>query len=166
MFAGGWTLETAAAMFGEDADEFEVLDLLTRLVDKRKVRRDRADAEAVRLVDGLHNRIFLDPLLHGRYPADVLEHVGRHTGQQQGGGGYDERGAVQQHAGRHRTEHEVLQPRLGPCRERLVDGVAVEAAEVGTDVRAVGVLLGILGKVDGDGGDRTQGAAQVEAGHG
>jgi len=31
-----------------------------------------ADAEAVRRVDGLQNRVFLDPILHGRYPADVL----------------------------------------------------------------------------------------------
>ncbi|GAB2945992.1 GH1 family beta-glucosidase [Micromonospora polyrhachis] len=38
-----------------------------------------ADQAAVRLVDGLHNRIFLDPLLRGRYPADVLEHVARFT---------------------------------------------------------------------------------------
>ncbi|WP_341717804.1 GH1 family beta-glucosidase [Micromonospora sp. FIMYZ51] len=36
-----------------------------------------ADAAAVRLVDGLHNRIFLDPLLVGGYPDDVLEHVAR-----------------------------------------------------------------------------------------
>ncbi|MFB6393137.1 GH1 family beta-glucosidase [Polymorphospora lycopeni] len=38
-----------------------------------------ADQRAVRLVDGLHNRIFLDPLLRGGYPADVLEHVARFT---------------------------------------------------------------------------------------
>jgi beta-glucosidase len=30
-----------------------------------------ADAEAARRVDGLQNRVFLDPMLHGRYPADV-----------------------------------------------------------------------------------------------
>ena len=35
------------------------------------------DAAAARLVDGLHNRIFLDPLLRGEYPADVLDHVRR-----------------------------------------------------------------------------------------
>lgn len=29
------------------------------------------DAEAVRRVDGLQNRVFLDPVLHGAYPADV-----------------------------------------------------------------------------------------------
>jgi beta-glucosidase len=29
------------------------------------------DAEAARRVDGLQNRVFLDPVLHGRYPADV-----------------------------------------------------------------------------------------------
>ncbi len=37
VFAGGWTLEAAAAVWEEGADEFEVLDLLTRLVDKSLV---------------------------------------------------------------------------------------------------------------------------------
>ncbi|MEH0983794.1 GH1 family beta-glucosidase [Micromonospora sp. CPCC 205556] len=36
-----------------------------------------ADRAAVRLVDGLHNRIFLDPLTGAGYPDDVLEHVSR-----------------------------------------------------------------------------------------
>ncbi|WP_189133414.1 GH1 family beta-glucosidase [Wenjunlia tyrosinilytica] len=31
------------------------------------------DPEAVRKVDGLHNRVYLDPVLLGRYPADVVE---------------------------------------------------------------------------------------------
>ncbi|WP_232663235.1 GH1 family beta-glucosidase [Pseudonocardia sp. TRM90224] len=31
------------------------------------------DADAARRVDGLQNRVFLDPILHGRYPADVLD---------------------------------------------------------------------------------------------
>ena len=31
-----------------------------------------ADRDAVRRVDGLQNRVFLDPMLRGRYPADVL----------------------------------------------------------------------------------------------
>lgn len=34
-----------------------------------------ADRDAARRVDGLANRLFLDPLLRGRYPADVLEDV-------------------------------------------------------------------------------------------
>lgn len=34
-----------------------------------------ADRDAARRVDGLMNRVFLDPLLHGHYPADVLEDV-------------------------------------------------------------------------------------------
>ena len=33
---------------------------------------DPADLDAARRVDGLQNRVFLDPVLHGRYPADVL----------------------------------------------------------------------------------------------
>jgi beta-glucosidase len=36
-----------------------------------------ADLAAVRLVDGLHNRIFFDPILKGEYPADILRHVER-----------------------------------------------------------------------------------------
>ena len=38
-----------------------------------------ADAEAARLVDGLHNRIFLDPVLRGSYPADMRGHMARFT---------------------------------------------------------------------------------------
>jgi beta-glucosidase len=34
-----------------------------------------ADVAAARLADGMHNRIFLDPVLRGRYPEDVLEHL-------------------------------------------------------------------------------------------
>ena len=41
--------------------------------------QDAADVAAARLVDGLHNRIFFDPLLRGSYPEDVLEHVARFT---------------------------------------------------------------------------------------
>jgi beta-glucosidase len=37
------------------------------------------DAAAVRLVDGLQNRIFFDPMLRGAYPADMLEHMARFT---------------------------------------------------------------------------------------
>jgi beta-glucosidase len=37
------------------------------------------DVAAARLVDGLHNRIFLDPILRGEYPADVLQHLERFT---------------------------------------------------------------------------------------
>ncbi len=33
---------------------------------------DPVDIDAARRIDGLHNRIFLDPILEGRYPADVL----------------------------------------------------------------------------------------------
>ncbi len=33
---------------------------------------DADDVDAARRVDGLQNRVFLDPVLHGRYPSDVL----------------------------------------------------------------------------------------------
>jgi beta-glucosidase len=39
----------------------------------------RADVEAARLVDGLKNRIFFDPVLRGKYPADVLDGISRFT---------------------------------------------------------------------------------------
>ena len=35
-----------------------------------------ADADAARRIDGLYNRLFLDPLFRGRYPDDVLEDLG------------------------------------------------------------------------------------------
>jgi beta-glucosidase len=41
--------------------------------------QDHHDLAAAKLVDGLHNRLFLDPLLRGRYPADMLEHIARFT---------------------------------------------------------------------------------------
>jgi beta-glucosidase len=37
---------------------------------------DEADREAARLVDGVRNRLWLDAVRHGRYPADVLEAFG------------------------------------------------------------------------------------------
>lgn len=39
---------------------------------------DPADVDAARRIDGLQNRLFLDPLLLGRYPADVLEDTARY----------------------------------------------------------------------------------------
>jgi len=38
-----------------------------------------ADLDAARRIDGLQNRLFLDPLLLGRYPEDVLDDVRGHT---------------------------------------------------------------------------------------
>jgi beta-glucosidase len=38
-----------------------------------------ADLEAVRIIDGLSNRVFFDPLLRGHYPADMIEHLARFT---------------------------------------------------------------------------------------
>ena len=46
VFAGGWTLETAATMYG--ADEFHVLELLERLVDKSLVVADRQQRSDIR----------------------------------------------------------------------------------------------------------------------
>ncbi|MET0424568.1 MAG: GH1 family beta-glucosidase [Actinoplanes sp.] len=38
-----------------------------------------ADVEASRIIDGLSNRVFFDPLLKGQYPADMLQHIARFT---------------------------------------------------------------------------------------
>ena len=43
------------------------------------VSHSEADLDAARRVDGLQNRLFLDPLLRGRYPDDVLTDVRGHT---------------------------------------------------------------------------------------
>jgi beta-glucosidase len=41
--------------------------------------QNAADRDAARIIDGMHNRIFLDPLLRGQYPADMREHMERFT---------------------------------------------------------------------------------------
>jgi hypothetical protein len=43
-FTGGWTMETATAVVDDNADEFETLDLMTRLVEKSLAVVERADA--------------------------------------------------------------------------------------------------------------------------
>jgi predicted ATPase/serine/threonine protein kinase len=48
VFVDGWTLERATAVVEENADEFEVLDLLTRLVEKSLVVVERGAAGATR----------------------------------------------------------------------------------------------------------------------
>lgn len=51
----------------------EVIGITINPADVQPADPDSAnDAEAVRLVDGLHNRIFLDPLLKGAYPEAEL----------------------------------------------------------------------------------------------
>jgi beta-glucosidase len=44
----------------------------------RPATSHEADLAAVRRTDGNHNRLFLDPVLAGRYPADMLEHYEGH----------------------------------------------------------------------------------------
>ncbi len=48
VFAGGWTLAAATAVSSKGGDEFEVLELLTHLVDKSLVVVERMGAERVR----------------------------------------------------------------------------------------------------------------------
>ena len=48
VFSGGWTLESATAVAGDGADEFEVLDILTRLIDKSLVVVEQGGASEAR----------------------------------------------------------------------------------------------------------------------
>jgi non-specific serine/threonine protein kinase len=48
VFAGGWTLAAATAVSSQASDEFEVLELLTHLVDKSLVMVERVATERVR----------------------------------------------------------------------------------------------------------------------
>ena len=48
IFVGGWSLPAATAVSGDDADEFEVLDTLTRLADKSLIALDRDAGEESR----------------------------------------------------------------------------------------------------------------------
>ena len=49
------------------------------LAEVRAATATTADQEAARIIDGLANRIFLDPLLRGRYPDDVVAATRRYT---------------------------------------------------------------------------------------
>ena len=48
VFSGGWTLDSAVSVCGESLDEFEVLDLLSTLVDKSLVLVEAADERETR----------------------------------------------------------------------------------------------------------------------
>jgi len=48
VFTGGWTLESATAVAGNNGDEFEVLDLLTRLIDKSLVNVEQTGGAEAR----------------------------------------------------------------------------------------------------------------------
>jgi len=51
------------------------LGIVLNLEPHYPVSPDPADVAAARLSDGMQNRIFLDPLLRGRYPDDVVTHL-------------------------------------------------------------------------------------------
>jgi len=59
------------------AQEISLTTILSHVMPRDP--QDRHDVAAAKLVDGLHNRLFLDPLLRGRYPSDMLEHMARFT---------------------------------------------------------------------------------------
>jgi tetratricopeptide (TPR) repeat protein len=48
VFSGGWTLESATAVAADGVDEFEVLDVLTRLIDKSLVVVDQSGGREAR----------------------------------------------------------------------------------------------------------------------
>jgi non-specific serine/threonine protein kinase len=47
-FSGGWTLESAVAVAGEGAGQYEVLEQLTHLVDKSLIATHRGERDATR----------------------------------------------------------------------------------------------------------------------
>lgn len=49
--------------------------IVLNLEPARPASDDPADIAAARLTDGMHNRLFLDPVFKGGYPDDVLEHL-------------------------------------------------------------------------------------------
>jgi beta-glucosidase len=72
--AHGLAVDAARAAAGADAKASVTLNLCA----VRAARPgDARDAEAVRRIDGIANRVFLDPMLRGEYPADVLEDTAR-----------------------------------------------------------------------------------------
>ena len=62
------------------------LGITVNLYSVRPATDSAADREAARRADGLGNRLFLDPLLLGRYPDDVIADVGCRTGSRERAG--------------------------------------------------------------------------------
>ncbi|AOS62230.1 GH1 family beta-glucosidase [Actinoalloteichus hymeniacidonis] len=62
----------AASALRAKMSERHRLSIVLNLAQVRVDRDDEAHRDAARRVDGLQNRLFLEPLLHGAYPADVL----------------------------------------------------------------------------------------------
>ncbi|HWB22548.1 MAG TPA: GH1 family beta-glucosidase [Gaiellaceae bacterium] len=54
-----------------------VAGIVLNLEPHRPLTQSTADLAAARLWDGMQNRIFLDPILKGYYPKDVLDHLGK-----------------------------------------------------------------------------------------
>ena len=48
MFSGGWTLEAAEEIFGDDTPDHDMLDVLGSLVDKSLIRAEPCSAGGVR----------------------------------------------------------------------------------------------------------------------
>jgi beta-glucosidase len=71
MLAHGHAVDAIRRLGGHDARAAVVLNLDP----VRPATSSAEDAAAARLVDGMHNRIFLEPILAGRYPDDVLAHL-------------------------------------------------------------------------------------------
>jgi predicted ATPase len=92
VFTGGWTLERATSVCSDDGDEFGVLDLLTRLVERSLV--------VVRHVDGGHVRYrFLESVW--RFALDKFEAHAEHAVLRE----------------RHLAEYLALVERLAPALE-------------------------------------------------
>jgi beta-glucosidase len=68
LLAHGLGVQALRPQLGPDAQVSIVLNLTA----VRAVGRAPSDLDAARRVDGLHNRLFLDPVFRGRYPADVI----------------------------------------------------------------------------------------------
>ncbi|HEY7197598.1 MAG TPA: GH1 family beta-glucosidase [Gaiellaceae bacterium] len=69
LLAHGLAVSALRAELPDDAE----LSITLNLAAVRAAETTEADLNAARKVDGLQNRLFLDPLLRGRYPEDVLE---------------------------------------------------------------------------------------------
>ena len=66
VFTGGWTLERATAVVSDDHEEFEVLDLLTRLVERSLVVVERTSSGITRyrFLESVHQSAGAAPVPH------------------------------------------------------------------------------------------------------
>nr|WP_033279170.1 GH1 family beta-glucosidase [Streptomyces sp. NRRL F-525] len=136
----------AAEAIRDDASHVGVTLNLTHVT---PLSADPADLDAARHVDGMQNRLFLDPLLRGAYPDDVLDDLREVTGADHIRDGDLKRiGAPLDHLGVNYYAPMLVAGSTGPVQSAYVGSPSVRVADGGRPRTAMGWEIDERGLLD------------------